>query len=126
MRSVFRFDGGEFHPNFRLNADLRREHTLDGELQRLAQEAALGARELAFRVAYDSGDYYRSIRGGLATNRRGLPVGRVAASDFKAHWIERGHRKVTVNGRVFGFAPGKQILARGGRRAGLRVRGRRR
>lgn len=144
MRSVFRFAGGEFHPNFKLNADLRRQQVLDPELKRLADLAALGAREVAVRVAFDRGDYFGSIRGTLATNRAGLPVGRVVADDFKANWIEYGYRTIRgqgsrsgalgrrtrirnlSGGAELGFVRGRKPLARGARKAGLRVRPRRR
>lgn len=141
MRSVYKFPGGEFHPNFQLNRDLRQQHVLDGELKRLADLAALGAREVAVRVAFDQGDYFGSIRGQLATNRRGLPVGRVVADDFKANWIEYGYRTIRGQGtggrgsrtRIrnlsgdadLGFVKGRKVLAKGARRAGLPVRARR-
>ena len=121
MRSVFRLPGGEFHPNVQLNRDLRQQHVLDDELRRLAELSALGAKEIAVRVAFDEGDYFRSIHGGLGVNRKGLTVGRVSADDVKADWIERGYTQHP--GRRI---PGKNVLRRGARRAGLRVRGRRR
>lgn len=125
MRSVFRFKGGEFRPNVGLNADMRTEHALDDELRHRAELAALGAKEIAVRVAFDTGAYFGSIHPALGKNQRGLTVGRVTATDFKAHWIEKGHRIVTRDGRQAGFVKGKNVLARGGRRAGLRVRTRR-
>ena len=121
MRSVFKFPGGEFHPNFKLNEDLRRQHVIDPQLERWAQEAALGAREIAVRVAFDQGDYFASIHAGLATNRRGLAVGRISAPDFKALWIERGWQ--TSTGRQ---VKGRNVLRRGLRKTGLRVRSSRR
>lgn len=126
MRSSFPFPGGVFIPNVKLNRDLRQEHTLDGELERLARLAALGSREIAFKVAYDEGDYYRSIVGGLGVSRRGLVVGRVAAADFKAHWVENRHRLVNRHGWVVRVMPGRKVLVKGARRAGLRVRPNRR
>lgn len=123
MRSTFTFTGGEFHPNVHLGRELRREHTLDPALDNLASLAALGAREVAFRSAYVTGDYFRSIRGGLGVGvRSGLPLGRVSAMDYKAHWVEFGHRKVTRTGRVIGVVRGERILRRGATRAGLRTR----
>jgi len=121
MRSVFRLPGGEFHPNVQLNRDLRQQHVLDDELRRLAELSALGAKEIAVRVAFDEGDYFRSIHGGLGVNRKGLTVGRVSADDWKAHLIEAGW--TTQSGT---HVKGKNVLRRGARRAGLRVRGRRR
>lgn len=122
MRSVFRLPGGgEFHPNLQLNRDLRQQHVLDDELRSLAELASLGAREIAVREAFDTGDYYGSIHGGLGTNRKGLTVGRVSADDHKAHWVEFGWR--TTSGRQ---VPGKNVLRRGARRAGLSVRARKR
>jgi len=144
MQSVYRFPGGEFHPNFKLNRDLRKQGTLDAELRRLAELGALGAREVAVRVAYDRGGYYQSIRGVLGTGRTGLAVGRVVADDFKANWIEYGYRTIQgrgvkssdrgrrtrirnlSSGAQLGFVKGRAPLAKGTRRAGLRVRPRRR
>jgi hypothetical protein len=126
MRSVFRFPGGEFHPNVQLGRDIRQQGIMDDELRRLADLVTLGAKEIAVRSAFDEGDYYRSIHGGLGRNRKGLVVGRTSADDFKADWIERGHRIVTRDGRMVGTVKGKNVLARAARRAGLRVRGRRR
>lgn len=143
MQSVFRFPGGEFRPNFQLNRDLRQQHVLDDELRRLAELAALGAREIAVRVAFDTGDYFGSIRGRLDRGRTGLSVGRVVADDFKANWIEYGYRTIRGQGsrggdrgrrtRIrnlgegaeLGRVPGRKVLAKGARRAGLRVRPRR-
>lgn len=144
MRSVFRIPGGEFHPNVQLGRDIRQQGTMDEELRQLAELAALGAKEIAVRVAFDQGDYFQSIHGGLGTNRNGLTVGRVSADDFKAHWIESGYRTIRgqgvksgdrgrrtrirnlESGADLGFVKGKNVLRRGARRAGLRVRGRRR
>jgi hypothetical protein len=105
------------YPNWKLGDDLRRTGTFDAELRRLASEAALGAREVAVKVAFDRGAYFSSIHAELGRNRRGLRVGLVVADDFKAHWIERGW--VTRSGTV---VKGKNVLRRGGRKAGLRVR----
>lgn len=127
MRSSFTFTGGEFHPNVHLGRDLRREHTLDPALEALAKLGALGAREIAVRSAYDSGDYFQSIKGGVGVGiRSGLAVGRVSAADFKARWVEFGHRKVTRDRRVIGVVRGKRVLTKGARRSGLRVKARRR
>ena len=106
-----------FYPNYKLGPELRRTGVFDDELRRLTSDAALGARELAVKQAFDTGAYFSSIRGELGDNRRGLRVGLVVAGDYKAHWVERGW--VTRSGTV---VKGKRILARGGRRAGLRVR----
>jgi hypothetical protein len=105
------------YPNYKLGAELRRTATYDAALRRLTADAALGAKEVAVRVAFDKGDYYQSIHGELGRNRRGLRVGLVVADDYKAHWVERGW--VTRSGTV---VKGKNVLRRGGRRAGLRVR----
>ena len=105
------------YPNYQLGEQLRRTAVYDEELRRLAADAALGAREIAVRVAFDQGNYYQSIHADLGYNRRGLRVGRVVADDYKAHWMERGW--TTRSGRV---VKGKRVLARGGRKAGLRVR----
>ena len=93
----------------------------DDELRRLTADAVLGAKEIAVRVAYDQGDYYQSIHAELGHNRRGLRVGRVVADDYKAHWMERGWTT-----RSGGQVKGRRVLARGGRKAGLRVRAPRR
>ena len=109
------------YPNWQLGADLRRTAVFDDELRRLTSEAALGAREVAVRVAFDTGAYYASIHGELGKNRRGLRVGLVVADDWKAHLVEAGW--TTQSGtRV----KGKNVLRRGARRAGLRVRAPRR
>jgi hypothetical protein len=105
------------YPNWQLGADLRRTGVFDDELRRLTSDAALGAKELAVRQAFDTGAYFSSIHGELGHNKKGLRVGLVVATDFKAHWVERGW--VTRSGTV---VKGKNILRRGGRRAGLRVR----
>jgi hypothetical protein len=105
------------YPNYKLGAELRRTGVFDDELRRLADEAALGAKEIAVKVAFDTGAYYSSIHAELGRNRRGLRVGLVVADDFKANWIEKGW--TTRSGTV---VKGKNILRRGGRRAGLRVR----
>jgi len=103
------------YPNWKLGDDLRRTGTLDAELRRLASEAALGAREVAVKEYFDLGAYFGSIRAELGRNRRGLRVGLVVADDFKAHWAERPPKQ--EQGRRRG-----KILARGGRKAGLRIR----
>lgn len=109
------------YPNYSLGAELRRTATYDDALRRLTADAALGAKEIAVRVAFDTGAYFSSIHGELGRNRRGLRVGLVVADDHKAHWVERGW--TTRSGTV---VKGKNVLRRGGRRAGLRVRGPRR
>jgi hypothetical protein len=110
------------YPNYKLGPELRRAGVFDDELQRLAADAALGAKELAVKQAFDTGAYFSSIRGELGHNRKGLRVGLVVAGDFKAHWIERGFQH-TSHGQPTGVTvKGRNILRRGGRRAGLRVR----
>lgn len=118
---IIRAPGVVFAPNWDLGRDLRQQGVLDDELRNLADLAALGAKEIAVREAFDTGDYYESIHGGLGENRNGLTVGRVSADDFKADWLERGYTHSSGK-RI----PGKNILRRGARRAGLSVRGRRR
>jgi hypothetical protein len=110
------------YPNYRLGAELRRSGVLDAELKRLADLAALGAREIAVKEYFgrDShtgqiGAYYGSIHGQLGYSRKGLRVGLVVADDWKAHWAERPPRQ--EQGRRRG-----KILTRGARRGGLRVR----
>lgn len=105
------------YPNYKLGPELRRSGVFDNELMRLAQDAALGAKEFAVKDYFDTGAYFSSIHAELGVNRRGLRVGLVVASDHKAHWAERGW--TTPSGAK---VKGKKILARGGRRAGLRVR----
>jgi hypothetical protein len=94
----------------------------DDELRRLANLGALGAREVAVKDYYgvDShtgqiGAYFSSIHAELGKNQRGLRVGLVQADDWKAHWAERPPKQET--GRRRG-----EILARGARRSGIRVR----
>jgi nuclear transport factor 2 (NTF2) superfamily protein len=112
------------YPNYKLGEELRRAGEWDRELRRLAELGALGAREIAVREFYgrDShtgqiGAYYNSIHGQLGYSRKGLRVGLVAADDWKAHWAERGW--TTRDGQK---VKARKILARGGRRGGLRVR----
>jgi hypothetical protein len=105
------------YPNYKLGPELRRTGVFDDELRRLTDDAALGAKEIAVKQAFDTGDYFASIHGELGHNRKGLRVGLVVADDYKAHWVERGW--VTRSGTI---VKGKNILRRGGRRAGLRVR----
>jgi hypothetical protein len=107
-------------PNWDLGADLRRTSTYDAILRDLTQEQALGAREIAVAEFFDTGDYFDSIDSELGTNRRGLVVGLVVAEDHKANWAEHGW--TAPSGRR---VPGKRILQRAARRAGLRVRARR-
>jgi hypothetical protein len=110
------------YPNYKLGAELRRTGVFDDELRRLTSEAALGAKELAVRQAFNTGDYFSSIHGELGHNRKGLRVGLVVADDYKAHWIERGWRHHSHGQPTGVIIRGKNILRRGGRRAGLRVR----
>jgi hypothetical protein len=123
-RGAIRRGNLTLYPNYQLGAELRRTAIYDAELRRLASEGALGAKELAVKDFYgvDSrtgaiGAYYQSIHGELGRNRRGLRVGLVVADDWKAHWAEGGW--TTRSGTK---VKGRKILARGGRRAGLRVR----
>lgn len=122
MRSVMKFRGGELHPNTKLGGEIRSSGVLADELERRAQLAALGAKEIALRVAFDKGDYFASIHAGVAVRSDGVTVGRVSADDFKAHWIENPHRLVARDGRVVRVVPGRNVLRRGARRAGLKVR----
>jgi hypothetical protein len=110
-----------FAPNWQLGEELRRSGVLDAALLAITSEIALTAREIAVKEAFDTGEYLGSIHGGLARSKRGLPLGRVQADDFKGGWIEKGHR--TPGG---GFVKGRNILRRAGRRSGLRVRAPRR
>lgn len=112
------------YPNYKLGEEIRRSGALDADLKRLADLAVLGARELAVKEFYgvDSrtgaiGSYYSSIRGQLGYNRKGLRVGLVVSDDWKAVLAEKGW--TTRSGQP---VKGRKILARGGRRAGLRVR----
>ena len=116
------------YPNYQLGEQLRRTAVFDDELRRLTSEAALGAREVAVRSFYgvdsrtgEIGAYYQSIHGELGRNRKGLRVGLVVADDWKAHFAERGWQ--LRNGQR---VTGKRPLAKGARRAGLRVRAPRR
>jgi hypothetical protein len=111
----------ELAPNWDLGPDLRRTGIYDGLLRQLTQEQVLIAKEIAVREFFDTGDYYNSIHGDLGVNRKGLVVGLVMADDFKANWAEHGW---TAPGGH--HIRGKRILQRAARRAGLRVRGRRR
>ena len=137
-RGLIRGKGFIFEPNYNLGHDLRRSGVLDPALLGFAAEITLTAKELAVREAFDTGDYMGSIHGGLGKGRTGFVVGRVSADDFKANWIEYGHRTVhgagTGRTRIrnlqgetsFGMVKGRHILRRAARRSGLRVRNRRR
>lgn len=116
-RGAIRRGNLTLYPNWQLGADLRRTGALDPELRRLAGEATLGAKEAAVKDFYDTGAYFSSIHAELGHNRRGLRVGLVVADDHKAHWAESGW--TTRSGTK---VKGKNILRRGGRRAGLRIR----
>jgi hypothetical protein len=109
-------------PNWKLGADIRRTHNFDPTLAPYIAEIELVARELAVRDAFGAGDYFGSIHGEITTTVKGQHVGLVAADDFKANWLERGHRIVTHDGRMVGTVKGKRILRRAARRAGLRYR----
>jgi hypothetical protein len=122
-RGVIRRGNLTLYPNYQLGAELRRTAIYDAELRQLASMAALGAKEIAVKSFFgvDShtgavGAYYDSIHAELGRNRRGLRVGLVVADDWKAHWAEKGW---TANGTP---VKAKNILRRGGRKAGLRVR----
>jgi hypothetical protein len=110
------------YPNYKLGAELRRTATYDAVLRQLTAEGALGAKEIAVRVAFDKGDYFSSIHGELGHNRKGLRVGLVVADDYKAHWVERGWQHHSHGQPTGVMIKGKNVLRRGGRRAGLRVR----
>jgi hypothetical protein len=137
-RGLIRGKGFVFEPNYDLGHDLRRSGVLDHALNQLAGEIALTAKEIAVREAFDTGDYMDSIHGRLATGRTGYVVGHVQADDFKANWIEYGHRTIhgagTGRRRIrnltgetnFGMVKGRHVLRRAARRSGLRVRNRRR
>jgi hypothetical protein len=116
-RSVIRRGNLTLYPNYKLGEQLRRSQIYDAELRRLADLGRLGAQEIAVKSAFDTGAYYNSIRAEVGRNRRGLAEGRVVAEDFKSHWLERGW--TTRSGRV---VPGRNILRRGARRSGLKVR----
>jgi hypothetical protein len=121
MPRVFRQGGLTLYPNWNLGRDLGRSHVFDGILDRLAHAAAEASQAIASREFHDTGDYLRSIEAGVGPNRRGRVVGRIIASDWKAHFAERGW--TTRSGTV---VKGRNILRRGGRQAGLRVRAPRR
>lgn len=94
--------------------EIIRSQPLSDHVQEVTRGIALDAKSLARTEAYLSGDYYRSIDSGAAV-RDGRPIGRVAAGDFKAGWIEFGTRR----------QPPKAILRRAAEAAGVSfVRGR--
>jgi hypothetical protein len=121
MPGVLRQGGVTLHPNWQLGRDLRHSHAFDAILDRLASEAATASQAIASREFYKTGAYRGSIDAGVGPNRRGSVVGRIVATDYKAVWAERGW--TAPGGRK---VAGRKILARGARRAGLRVRAPRR
>lgn len=70
---------------------------------------------IANEVAYESGDYARSIHGELALDPQRGWVGALVASDYKAHWVEWGWTD-----KAGGQHPGKHVLQRAVFAAGLR------
>jgi len=135
MRGVLRRGQVTLAPNWNLGHDVRAAGIFDAEIRILGERAALGAKEVAVKEAFETGAYFSSIHFEIATGKRGEQIGRVVADDFKAGWIERGHRTVRGQGTgrkrlrnlqgtpSTGFVKGRNILRRGARRAGLRVRG---
>lgn len=138
MPRSFRRGNVELQPNWQLGRDVRRSGVLDPEVRRLAELAVLGAKEIAVKEAFDTGDYFASIHVEFAVDKHGGHIAQAVADDFKAGWIERGHKTVqgTGTGRqrirqltgepTLGFVKGRNILRRGARRAGLRTRAPRR
>lgn len=76
-----------FIPNPGFAKEYARSDTPDEMLQDLADRTAARARQDAPRR---SGNYRDSIKGIVGPDETGVHVGRVLATDFKAHWIEAG------------------------------------
>jgi hypothetical protein len=93
----------------------------DTELAALADAAATFSAGLARRVAWDHGDYGRSIHGSLDYDDQGRRVGRLIADDWKANWVERGFRHFAHGRPTGGRVPAKHVLERGWRRTGLHL-----
>jgi hypothetical protein len=103
----------------RLEDKLASSHEFDTELAEVADAAASFSQALARRVAWDSGDYGRSIHGELDYDDQGRRVGRLIADDWKANWVERGFRHFAHGRPTGGRVPAKHVLERGWRRTGL-------
>lgn len=110
--------------NVRVNPDLEAEvtgHTLGthasthGPMERVlgdrADQVAHHARVIARREFYRTGAYTRSIHAETGMNQQGELVGRVVATDWKAHWAEFGTRRMRAH----------HILARAAQQVGFRV-----
>jgi hypothetical protein len=113
--------------NVRVNPNLEAEvtgHTLGtraethGQMERAlgaaAEDIARRARQIARSEYYRFGGYTRSIEAESGVDEHGELVGRVVATDWKAHWAERPPRQ--EHGRRRGH-----ILARAARQVGFRV-----
>jgi hypothetical protein len=98
----------------RLDGWIERTTRFDPELEAVADDAATFAFRLARTVAWRSGDYGRSISATVTYDDQGFRVGRMGASDWKTHWVERGWTQ--RGGRRH---PGKHVLERGWHRTGL-------
>jgi hypothetical protein len=111
--------GGSLMAVVRVNPQLEAELTghldefgpLSRTLGEYAEEIALEAKWIARREFYRTGHYLDSIDWEVDEDEHGQVVGRVYATDFKAHWAEFG----TVH------MPARHILARAAQRVGFRV-----
>ncbi len=110
--------------NVRVNPNLEAEVTghilgarvaTHGPMERVLGESAEAiarrARAIARAEFYRTGAYMRSIGAETGMNEHGELVGRVVATDFKAHWAEVGTRRM----------PAHHILAHAAQQVGFRV-----
>jgi hypothetical protein len=80
VSSIFRANPG-------FESEIIRDSSMVEALLPLAEQAAAAARGLA---PVRLGHYKRSIEGVAGQRDDGIYVGRVLATDFKAHWVEKG------------------------------------
>ncbi|HEV8653107.1 MAG TPA: hypothetical protein VG276_27875 [Actinomycetes bacterium] len=101
--------------NRNLEAELTGHLGEGGPLERalgdFADEIAIEGQWIARREFYRTGAYMDSIEAESGMNEHGELVGRVYATDFKAHWAEFGTQHMAA----------RHILARAAQRVGFRV-----
>jgi len=109
--------------NVRVNPNLGAEVTghlaehgpMSATLGRQADLVAWRARMIARAEFYRTGAYTRSIQAEHGMDEQGQLVGRVFATDWKAHWAEFGWRSRTGGTRA------RHVLARAAQQVGYTV-----
>ncbi len=101
--------------NPRLEAEVTGHLAEHGPLSRVlgeeAERIARRARQIARGEFYATGAYTRSIQADSGLDEHGQLVGRVYATDWKAHWAEFGTSRMRAH----------HILARAAQQVGFRV-----